>query len=189
MRWGRVEVTWGFCLMAAWINYLDRQGIFLLALAACALHELGHYMAIFCLGGNIKMFRLTAIGAEIDLDAPMNYCREGLAALAGPGVNLLTALLFCKWHWGRTFSGLSLVLGCFNLLPVSVMDGGRAMACTISLLAGPELSNKVGRVMDLSCSAAMLVCGLLLAGSRGNFTMLVVALWLTAQFWGRRDIS
>lgn len=185
MRWGRVEVTWGFCLTAAWINYLDRQGIFLLALAGCALHELGHYIMIRFLGGEITAVRLTAIGMEMELDSPMSYCREGLAALAGPGTNLFAALLLCKWNWGRTFSGLNLILGCFNLLPVSVMDGGRAMACTLSLLMGPEPACAVGKRMDLFFTAVMLACGLLLAKGRGNFTMLMVALWLAALFLGK----
>lgn len=186
MRWGRVEVTWGFCLAAAWINYLDRQRIFPLALAACVLHELGHYAAIHRLGGGVKELRLTAVGAEMKLDSPLGYCQEGLAALAGPGVNLLAALLFCRWPWGRTFSGLNLALGCFNLLPVSVMDGGRAMACTLSLLAAPEVAGAVSGVMDRAVTAAMLACGLLLAGAKGNFTMLLVALWLGAMFRGRK---
>lgn len=186
MKWGRTEITWGFCLAAAWLNYLDRQGIFPLALAACVLHEVGHYAAIRCLDGDIKLIRLTAIGAEMELEAPLDYCREGVAALAGPGVNLLAALVLCRWPWGRTFSGLNLALGCFNLMPVSVMDGGRAMACTLSLLAGPGLAEAVGRAMDRAVTAAMLVCGALLAGARQNFTMLLVALWLASHFCRRR---
>ena len=45
MRLGRVEVTGGFLLLTAWLNYLDRQGVVPLALLACALHELGHWAA------------------------------------------------------------------------------------------------------------------------------------------------
>ena len=37
MRLGRVEVTGGFLLLTAWLNYLDRQGVVPLALLACAL--------------------------------------------------------------------------------------------------------------------------------------------------------
>ena len=37
LRPGRVEVTGGFLLLAAWLNYLDRQGIVPLALLSCAL--------------------------------------------------------------------------------------------------------------------------------------------------------
>ena len=36
MRLGRVEVTGGFLLLTAWLNYLDRQGVVPLALLACA---------------------------------------------------------------------------------------------------------------------------------------------------------
>ena len=186
MRWGRAEVTWGFCLVAAWINYLDRQRIFPLALAACALHELGHYAAIRCLGGDVKRIRLTAVGAEMTLDRPLSYAGEGAAALAGPGVNLMTALGLILWGRGWTFAGINLVLGCFNLLPVSVMDGGRALACTLALLAGPETAGRVGETLDRAFTAAMLACGLLLAGAWGNITMLLAALWLSVLFWRRK---
>ena len=54
MRLGRIEATGGFFLLAAWLNYLDRQHLVPLAAAACLLHELGHYAAIRLLGGDIK---------------------------------------------------------------------------------------------------------------------------------------
>ena len=67
MRLGRVEVTGGFLLLAAWLNYLDRSLLVPAALTACALHELGHILVIRLLGGNIKGVRLTAVGAELVL--------------------------------------------------------------------------------------------------------------------------
>ena len=33
MRLGRVEVTGGFLLLTAWLNYLDRQGVVPLAVS------------------------------------------------------------------------------------------------------------------------------------------------------------
>jgi len=50
MRWGRVEVHWSFFLLTAWLLYLDDQNILLMAVLACALHELGHIAAIYCFG-------------------------------------------------------------------------------------------------------------------------------------------
>ena len=41
-----MEATGGFFLLAAWLNYLDRDRIVPLVMAACLLHELGHYLAI-----------------------------------------------------------------------------------------------------------------------------------------------
>ena len=117
MRLGRVEVTGGFLLLAAWLNYLDRSLLVPAALTACALHELGHILVIRLLGGNIKGVRLTAVGAELVLARPLGYWQEGLSALAGPGTNLVLALAFCGTAGGLTFAGLNLELELFKLLP------------------------------------------------------------------------
>lgn len=178
MRVGRVEATASFLLAVAWMNYLDRQGIVPLAMLACALHELGHYWTIHFLGGDVRLIRLTAIGAEMALSRPLSYGREGLAALAGPGANLLLALVFCRWEWGLLFAGLNLVLGFFNLMPVGRLDGGRALSCALSLAAGPELAQKIGRWMDTLFTGLLLGAGIWLAVTAGNWTMLLVALWL-----------
>ena len=124
---GRVEATGDFLLLMAWLNYLDRQGIVPMAMAACLLHELGHWAVIRLLGGQISLVRLTAVGAEMVLRCPMGYWQEGVSALAGPGVNLLLALIFCAWPGGAVFAGLNLVLACFNMLPAGRLDGGRAL--------------------------------------------------------------
>ena len=53
MRWGRVEITAGALLLWTLLYYLDSGTLVLQALAACALHELGHYAAIRLLGGRV----------------------------------------------------------------------------------------------------------------------------------------
>ena len=176
-----MEVTGGFLLLAAWLNYLDRQGIVLLALLSCALHELGHFWAIRLLGSDVKLIRLTAIGAEMAVDRPLDYWREGLAALAGPAVNLLLALVFCGWSRGQTFAGLNLTLALFNLLPVGRLDGGRALGCALALLAGPDRAERIGRGLDLLCAGAALGAGLLVAGAAGNVTLLLAGLWMAGM--------
>lgn len=188
MRLGRVEATGGFFLLLAWLNYLDRSLLVPLALSACALHELGHICAIRLLGGEIKGLRLTAIGAELLLDGPLSYWQEGLSALAGPAVNLFLSLAFCGLQGGVTFAGLNLVLALFNLLPVGRLDGGRAVHCTLSLLAGPELALRARRWLDGLCTAGALSAGAFLAFFRGNVTLLLAALWLAALM-ARQNIS
>ena len=73
---GRVEVTGGFLLLLAWLNYMDRSFLVPMALLACSAHELGHILMIRLLGGSIKQFRLTAIGGELVLDRPLSYWQE-----------------------------------------------------------------------------------------------------------------
>lgn len=180
MRFGRIEITGGCFLLLAWMNYFDRQAIVPLAMLACALHELGHYWAIRLLGGDVKLIRLTAVGAEMALARTLGYWQEGVAALAGPGVNLLLAWLFCRWEGGLLFSGLNLMLGCFNLLPVGQLDGGRALYCTLALLFGSDAAQRVGAWASVSFSLPLLAAGLLLAWRNGNLTLLLAALWLVS---------
>ena len=81
---GRVEVTGGFLLLTAWLNYLDAQGVVPLALLSCALHEMGHLLAIRMLGGRVRRISITAVGAEMELDRALSYGNECLAALGKP---------------------------------------------------------------------------------------------------------
>lgn len=89
----------------AWCNYADQQGLLLPALAGCALHELGHLAAIWGLGGSVRRLRLTAVGAEIQMERPMSYPGELAAALAGPAANLAAAWLCCRQRAGPSSPG------------------------------------------------------------------------------------
>lgn len=168
--------------------YLD-QGVDLLGagLLACALHELGHWLAIRLLGGRITRLRLTAVGAELALDGarPLSYGRECIAALAGPAASLLTAELAAR---GGLFllAGLSLGQGLFNLLPILPLDGGRALGLLLSV-GGEDRARKTMCVLSSVLSGALLGGGLVLLRVFGNPTLLVTAAWLTAgqMKWGR----
>ena len=178
MKFGKWEATGGFFLLMAWLNYLDHQMILPLALTACIFHELGHYLTICALGGSVTQIRLTAVGAEMALAHPLNYWQEGLAALAGPAANLLLARLFCGWEHGTLFAGLNLVLGCFNLLPIGCLDGGRALHCALCLMAGPDVAEWAGEWLSRLLSMLILAGGILLLRGGGNVTLLCIALWL-----------
>ena len=181
MKPGRVEVTGGFLLLTAWLNYLDAQGVVPLALLSCALHEMGHLLAIRMLGGRVRRISITAVGAEMELDRALSYGNECLAALAGPLVNLIMALLFCRIPGGTLFSGLNLVLACFNLLPIGRLDGGRVLWCALALLAGQARADRFVPALSAALAAG-LVCGALALvwQGRGNLSLLLTALWLLA---------
>lgn len=175
---GRVEVTSGFLLAAAALLYLDRSGVLPWGLAACACHELGHWAVIRLTGGRVAVLRLSAAGAELRLSALSRQSRAGkcLSALAGPGANLLLALLCSRLGGGRwhVFGGLNLALGCFNLLPVGPLDGGQFLAC----LLGRRWS-AVSETVSLITAALLILAGAAafwLTGS--NFTLLLTAAWL-----------
>lgn len=175
----KITCSTGFLFILAALIYLDGQGIVLRAILAAALHECGHWTTIILLGGRIRTLRLSAVGAEMELDAscPLSYPKEALAAFAGPAVNLLLTALSVQAQW-YLFAGLNLSLGLFNLLPVRMLDGGRILSCLLNAFA-PERAQWVVNAVSVLLAGALLGLGWAAWRQWGNLTLLCVAAWLT----------
>ena len=184
----RVEVSPGFLLLLGTLFWLD-EGIGLLpwGLLACLLHELGHVAVGAALGGSVKGFSLTAVGAELSITyrAPLTYGRDSLVALAGPAANLLAGVLFTALGWSLA-AALSLAVGAFNLLPILPLDGGRVV---YGLLAGrldPDWAERLMTALS-GCLVGLLVgIGAIAAIHFANITLLVTAVWLLAGVLRRK---
>lgn len=182
LRFGRLEITGGFLLAAALLNYLDRGSLLLITALSAALHELGHYTAIRLAGGRVTCLRLSALGAEMRLSArrTMGHGAECLAALAGPGVNLLLAFAAAGMgERGYLPSGVNAALALFNLLPLRQLDGGRALWHLTAALCSPETADHLTVWTGRAALGALLAFGALQLWSTGyNFTLLLLALGL-----------
>ena len=142
---------------------------FLSLLAAAAAHELGHIAALVLLRARVEAVCLTGSGLRIDYARELTRGGEIAAALSGPAAGMLWCAAANMLGAGLS-AQLSLVLTLFNLLPLSPLDGGRALRAA----AGDGVS----RVFDaLLCTAAMaagLWCASLGIGAGGA----VAAGWL-----------
>ena len=175
-----MSCTPGFLLVCAVLIYLDGQGVVLWGALACGVHELGHMAAAAALGGQVKCLRLTAVGAEMVLDAtrPLSCAGELLCAMAGPAASLVWAL--CAARLGLfTAAGVSLGLGLFNLLPARALDGGRALEYASMLWTRRTLQRPL-EVLNAGTVGGLLGAGAAACLAWGNPTLLVTALWLTA---------
>lgn len=172
----RVTVSPGFWLLLAAVWLLEPD---LLAptLFAAAVHEAGHVLALWAVGGRVEGFALGALGARLRMAAGLSYARELPVALAGPACSLLLALAAAGT--GRFLTaGISLALGLFNLLPILPLDGGRAVACLGGMFLSPvgaerleRLAAAVGLGLALGLGAVCLVRGY-------GPGLLVMGLWL-----------
>ena len=134
------------------------SGIAILLLFTCVvLHELGHSLTARRFGIGVARILLLPIGGMAEFDSiPRQPRRELLITLAGPAVNFAIVLVLLPWlrgshllatgevpltpaslGFGPWFLNLiisfNLVMGCFNLVPVFPMDGGRILRALLAL--------------------------------------------------------
>ena len=160
----RFRLKPGFFVILALLLLLDDALPWLL-LVTVAVHELGHLLALQCLGVDRATLTLGPGGGVIDC-APLDRRQLALTALAGPLASLLWALLLLRP--APMAALLSLAVGCFNLLPVPPLDGGMALRA-----AAGETAAKAASALSLG---ALLALSLLLQPLLG-WWVVAVAGW------------
>ena len=88
---------------------------------------------------------------------------------------------------GALFAGINLVLAAFNLLPVSGLDGGRALHCALCALCGPEAAERAAGLLDGFLVGALVAGGAILAWKGGSVTLLFTSGWLFSSVWREKE--
>ena len=138
----------------------------------CILHEAGHLTAMLICGKRAEEITLGYFGMKIVTDKQLlTPVRDAVIAFAGPLVNLVTSAIF--YIIGKSdIAALSLSLGIFNLLPVTMLDGGHIISAFF-----PD--NRLHKALSLVCSLILLCIGIFVAVyTKENFTILIVSLYL-----------
>ncbi len=185
----RIHSTGGFWLVLGALLLVASLRLLFWFLLACLVHELGHWAAIRALGGRVEAFRLTGVGAVIVPARArlFSYWEECLTALAGPAASLLLALLAGSWgRWlgsedAYLLTGVSLVLGLFNLLPADPLDGGRAFRAVFAQLAGPDWGDRLEGGLTRVLGGLLLAVGLWVLGKTGSFLLALCGGWLLCR--------
>ena len=107
--------------------------VFVSFLIAVTVHEMCHWMALHWTGVKIYGLSIGPFGAVIETE-PIESGREVLCAAAGPLGSLILASLY---SYIPVIGVIGLVQGCFNLLPLYPMDGGRMLKGILELLKIP----------------------------------------------------
>lgn len=124
----------------------------LAAATAAVFHELSHSAAILLLGGKIHGLKILPDGIRMET-SPMTAWQEILCSLVGPAGSLLLVLL--GKHTPR-IALCALVQGCYNLLPVYPLDGGRALRCLLGWFLPLKTAKKAEGF--LVCAVLAAVC-------------------------------
>ena len=168
----------GALITAAALLLLIEEGDLLPVAAAAIIHEAGHIAAILICGLAPESVTAGLGGLRIKY-AGGGYIEDAVVALAGPlasaGAAALSALaLKCS----PFFTGVNAALATVNALPVSGLDGGRAVFAAVTLLSSPDAAERSALVLDAVCLAALGGLGVLAALRYNNYTFLISAGYL-----------
>ncbi|UOO36933.1 hypothetical protein IZU99_06555 [Oscillospiraceae bacterium CM] len=184
---GRVTVGAGALLALASIFLFNDGAFFLAVVVAVACHELGHYAALRFLKHRIVSLRLDIWGGDMRCDGRLSYSHEIITAAAGPMASFLLAFLASQFGPSCRalffLSGLSLVYGAFNILPVQALDGGRMIYALTAQQRGLLAAERLTCVLSCGIIGLLLVAGVwLLIRTHVNFTLLLVAVCLLISY-------
>lgn len=117
-------VTFGFLFTVSILILTDSPSVRLSAVTACIIHELGHCLTAVILSVKLNSLKLWAGGANIELKSKIiSYKKELAVLISGPAFNLLFSAVYML-EGMRDTANIHLMLGFFNLLPFSSLDGG-----------------------------------------------------------------
>lgn len=170
----RFVVDFGFPAVMAVLFLWGDGALLLKGLAVCMIHELGHGLMMWLSRAGVREVRFYAAGLQMRTNTAFLTTGSLLAIyLSGPAANLLFAWLLRS---EPETALMHLCMGCFNLLPFRVLDGGAALLCLWEDKPG---ALRVRQVFCTLLGAAVVVC--LLVWKVHNPALYLMAVYLGAS--------
>ncbi len=120
-------------MLMLWLEGIDA---FLLMMLSALAHEFGHLLAMRVYGYRVRRVDILPMGALIVVPEGIPYSQEVIIALGGPIASIVCAAASGMWlavvETPLALLGIliNLTLAIFNLLPITKLDGGKAlMSC------------------------------------------------------------
>jgi Zn-dependent protease len=180
-RSARIDISFWFVAVIALLLIIFPESQAVYCFVFCLIHEAGHLAVMLASGKRITGISFGYFGIKITSDRQfLHPLKEALIAAGGPIANFfLAAILFLTGN--SQLATVNLGLAFFNLLPVSMLDGGHILSALFS-------GSKVLKRLSVISISALLVIGIAVAVySEKNFTVLIVALYLVTGLLTEKD--
>lgn len=158
VKLGGITLRIGFAAAAVMVCLVNAgaPGVYLAGFLSVLIHELTHLFFIVLFG--CPSCGITVLPGGVRIDAPefdsLTDQQAALCLLSAPAVNLLLGSLlriFCRTSTVADPALINLTLGTVNLIPLSFLDGGRALDVLILSRLHGSSRRKTGSSIDLIC--------------------------------------
>ena len=186
-RLGNIQcsISFWFITIIALFALLGQAVFFFYTLVPVLIHETGHLLALFLLGGKVTAVYLEPFGIEIvkQTRPGMAYSGDIVICVAGALMNIIAALSFrlFAYHTMRSMlmEAANIAVALFNLLPIGNLDGGTLIRLIGERLWGVGFGQALSRILSLLTLGPLFGLSLfLIVEGIPNLSLLVVCIYL-----------
>lgn len=176
-----VYISFLFMAVVTIMLAIDKTGFMLPSLFAVIIHEAGHLFAMWVLDVAPKQIKLIPASVQITADITRRYKTDMAVSLCGPLTNLvLFGVLYFNFISFKNdavlaYALINLIIGAFNLLPVTGLDGGTILFSVLARRMDYNRARCILRITTLILSATMLFLGVMFT-LRGKINLSVYIL-------------
>ncbi len=162
----QIKIEFSFILIISASLIFENYNLIYVLLFS-ALHELGHIVLLYILGGKADSVTIAYYGIGLKHSSNLSYGREIIFLLGGITVNLLFALL-------DIYRNINLSLFIINALPIYPLDGGRVFKLMLCSLFDISLSDKLLTISGIIFITLIIITAVI----RGNISLALIAVYL-----------
>ena len=177
----------GFFLLLGISLFLGAGEVLPTIAPAALLHEMGHLLFLSVFRVSVEGIYFTVFGVEIQADTRyLPYWKDIICTLAGPFVNIFAAFVLSRMVGDYLLAGANLLQGGFNLLPITGLDGARALHLFLSWMIEPERADRICCAVEILFAFLFVMVSLYLVicHHTGGF-LLVAMLGIFVSIWRR----
>ena len=180
---GEFNISFSFALMVALLLCCDKTGMMTVSLVSIFVHEMGHLVMLYVLKLPPRRVNFRLCGIEIvESRLYCGYSAQIAVAASGPLINILLGLIFLPFSYlpiAAIVSASNIVIGVFNLLPLSQLDGGEILCCAMSAFMSEQKGKKISRIIDMLFILLLITGGVyIFLMPNHNPTLLITAVYL-----------
>ncbi len=193
----KISIGYDFLIFCSIFYFISEKQLFFASIIAVVIHELGHIIAVYLTGNSVEKITFSIFGGKIDiLYRKISYISEIIIAICGSLVNIMIAFaigIFNVFYNVNEFcfmlSGVCIVLGIFNLIPIYPLDGANFLYSFICLISNEFYASLIVRNISCILTFITIIGGIFtLITTKYNFSLLIIGIFLAKNIQKYKNI-